>query len=136
MFFQRHEFQNRVIYFGLPQADLPVGLTAPFAVFLPASNKQERLEVEAIIVALLDAGCIELCCVGPEAESLHDSIDCIVEDRAAFDVVTTFHFDETDACEYFLFAAGGGIRFLLALVSSHPKLVSMLQEEIRSIDVK
>jgi hypothetical protein len=133
MTLQRHEFDNRVIYFGSPQTHLPIGLMPPFAVLLPASNKAELSEAAVITTTLLDAGCIEFCCVGSEAESLHDSIDCIIEDRAAFEVVTTFHLDEMDACEYFLFAAGGGVKSLLALVSSHPKLVSILQEEIEEI---
>ncbi len=127
---QKYEFQNRVVYFGSPKSSIPANFAPPFAALLPAYNKLELLEAEAIIIALLEAGCIEFCCVGSDAESLHDFIDCVVEDRAAFDVVTTFHLDEIDASEYFLFAAGGGIKSLLALVSSHPKLVSILQEEI------
>ncbi|MES2822753.1 MAG: hypothetical protein V4732_04055 [Pseudomonadota bacterium] len=130
---QKYEFQNRIIYFGSPQASVPVDFTPPFAVLLPASNRLDLLEAEAIIVALLETGCIEFCCVGSEAELLHDSIDSLIEDRAAFDVVTTFHLDEIDACEYFLFAAGGGVKSLLALVASHPKLVSRLQEEIATL---
>jgi len=77
----------------------------------------------------MDRGCVEFCCVGLQAELLHDSIDEIVEKKGAFEVVTTWHTDYTDASEYFLFAAGGKSPTLLALVTSHPELVALLEKE-------
>jgi hypothetical protein len=127
---KNHELQNRAVYFGSPQAPLPIDLTPPFAVLLSAHNKYELLEIQKTTIVLLEAGCIEFCCVGAEAESLHDLIDGIVEDRGAFDVITTFHLDEADACEYFLFAVDSDIKSLLALILPHPSLVAMLREEI------
>jgi hypothetical protein len=75
---------------------------------------------------------VEFCCVGPEAEILHDSIDEIVEKQGELEVPTTWHNDYSDAAEYFLFAAGGKPQALLALVASHPDLVALLEKEARS----
>jgi len=64
--------------------------------------------------------------VGPAAELLHDALDDIIENDGALSVVTTWHTDEKDACEYFLFAAGGAVKSLVALISLHPELVELL----------
>ena len=109
---------------------LPAGLSAPFATLVPAFDLGELRDVEAIARTLLDLGCSEFCCVGPEAESLHDALDIIIEERGSFDVVTTWHTDETDACEYFLFGAGGGLPSLLAMTQVHPALTSLLERMV------
>jgi hypothetical protein len=109
-------------------------LSGAFATLLPAFDEGERREAEANTNLLMDLGCVEFCCVGPEAEMLHDAIDEIVENRRAFDVVTTWHTDFTDAAEYFLFAAGGKPRTLLALVASHPELIAVLEKEARACE--
>jgi hypothetical protein len=81
----------------------------------------------------MDLGCIEFCCVGPQAEQLHDSLDGIVEERGALEVVTTWHTDYSEACEYFLFAAGGKPPTLLALISSRPDLAALLEDETTDV---
>jgi hypothetical protein len=101
----------------------------PFATLLPAFDGTERRQAEVTAGLLIDRGCVEFCCVGPEAELLHDSIDEIVETRGTLDVVTTWHTDTSDASEYFLFAAGGRPPALLALVAPHPELVALLEGE-------
>ncbi|MGK3968045.1 immunity 53 family protein [Sorangium sp. So ce1667] len=101
-------------------------LQRPFVTLLPAFNPPERQQAEAITKDLIELGCVELCCVGPEAEQLHDALDSIIEANDALDVVTTWHEEPTEACEYFLYAAAGGRAHLLALVLSHPELQSML----------
>jgi len=98
-----------------------------FATLLPAFNAQERQQAQAVVSDLLDQGAVEFCCVGPEAEELHDSIDWIVEDKEAFSVVTTWHTDEVEACEYFVKTAGGKPDVLLAFVAEHPVLVAELK---------
>ena len=103
--------------------------TGPFAVLVPAFSPAERRQVEALAITLLDLGCTEFCSVGPEAERLHDALDVIIEGRGAFEIVTTWHTDYGDACEYFLFAAGGMLPTLLALVSAHPDLIAVLKKE-------
>jgi hypothetical protein len=132
MSYQCLNFGISVICFGPLKDELPINISCPFAVLLPASNKIECLEAEKLIVTFLDMGCIEFCCVGEEAEFLHDKIDNIIEDKGAFEVVTTYDLDEVEACEYFLFVAGGGVRYLLALVSEHPNLLNRLQSMIAS----
>jgi len=104
----------------------------PFVTLLPAFNETERRQADAIIGFLLARGCVEVCCVGPEAEQLHDSIDAIVESVGYLDMVTTWHTDYSDAFEYFLFAAGGGSAMLVAVVASHPDLVALLEKEARA----
>jgi hypothetical protein len=105
----------------------------PFATLLPAFDEKERDQAKAVAVLLLEQGCAEFCCVGPEAELLHDSIDAIVESKGALRVVTTWHTDWSDASEYFLFAAGSRASTLLAVVGAHPGLVAMLENEAASV---
>lgn len=86
-----------------------------FPVMLPAFNGMERSVAEGIAAGLIGHGCREFCCVGQEAEQLHDSIDWIIEDMQALDIVTTWHQDIVEACEYFVFAAGIGATYRIAL---------------------
>jgi hypothetical protein len=120
-------FHNRSITFVTPQFDRLDSIAVPFAALLLASNKVERLDAQRIAATLLDFGCSEFCCMGEEAKELHDFLDDLIEDLGRFEVVTTFHLDATEACEYFLYAAGGGIESLLAVILSHPYLVSKLK---------
>lgn len=111
---------------------LPVdSFNRPFVALVPAFDADERQQVEAMAGPLMDLGCIEFCCVGPQAEQLHDSLDWIIEERGAPDVATTWHADYSDACEYFLFAAGGRPPTLFALVSGHSDLAALLEGEAR-----
>ena len=108
-------------------------LNRPFVALAPAFDAEERQRVEAIASTLMDLGCMEFCCVGPQAEQLHESLDEIVEERGALEVVTTWHTDYSDACEYFLFAAAGGRPpTLLALISSHRQLAALLEDAAHS----
>lgn len=124
-------FNGRSIVFRSPGATLPNELVAPFAVLLPAFSEAERREVEKLFGAILDRGCIEACCVGPESEGLHDTLDQVIEDRGALDVVTTWHTDLTEACEYFVIVAGGGLRSLLVLTTSHADLTELVKQTAR-----
>jgi hypothetical protein len=123
---------GRNLVFGSPGTSADYSVCRPFAALVPAFDPGERQQVEAMTGTLVDLGCREFCCVGPQAEQLHDSIDGIIEDRGAIELVTTWHTDYSDACEYFLFAAGGRPPSLLALVSAHPDLAALLEDEARS----
>jgi len=46
-----------------------------------------------------------------------------------FGMVTTWDADPADVCKYFLHAAGGGRANLLALISCHPEVQAILEEE-------
>jgi len=120
--------KRKLVFLSLDQSP-SISLSQPFATLFPAFDEVERRQAEAMARILMAQGCVEFCCVGPEAELLHDSIDEIVEQKGALDVVTTWHTDYSDASEYFLFAAGGKPPTLLALVASHPDLVALLEEE-------
>lgn len=103
----------------------------PFVALVPAFDPAERRVVETAANDLIDGGCVEFCCVGPESEMLHDALDDLIERKGTLEVVTTWHVDVADACDYFLFGASAGRAALLALVSAHPELVSALQERGR-----
>ena len=103
----------------------------PFATLLPAFSASERHQAEAMTTKLVDMGCVEFCCVGPESEQLHDALDEVIEARGVLGVVTTWHVDVLDACEHFLYAAGGERATLLALIAAHPSVEAKLKEEAR-----
>jgi hypothetical protein len=105
--------------------------TIPFAALLPAFHAGERTKVRTLVPHLLLVGCREFCSVGPEAEILHDEIDSIVEAQDSLDVVTTWHTELLDACEYFVWAAGGRKTALFAVTSDHSDLDSLLLDEMR-----
>ncbi|WP_437833679.1 DUF7684 family protein [Sorangium sp. So ce1153] len=123
---------NRKLVISAMGASADHSLQRPFVTLLPAFNPSERQRAEAITKDLIDLGCVEFCCVGHEAEQLHDAIDNIIEARNALEVVTTWHEEPSEACEYFLHAAAGGRAHLLALILSHPELQAVLEEETRT----
>jgi len=103
----------------------------PFVTLLPAYSAPERQQAEALTKELINLGCVEFCCVGPEAELLHDALDEIIETEGALEVVTSWIGDPAEASEYFLHASAGGRANLLALIHSHPELRTLLEEEAR-----
>jgi hypothetical protein len=110
-----------------PSAARSVHIASPFVALVPAFNREGRSQIEALAGALIDQGCVEFCCVGPEAEQLHDALDWIIEDKATLDVVTTWFEDEAEACEFFLLTTLVRQLGLLAVVSEHPALEACLQ---------
>ena len=128
------KFRGRQVYLMDLEEKLPNSFEGKFVVLLPAYNDQEVLIGKTLASALLDAGCSEFCCVGARAEELHDRIDEVIEDREEFDVVTTFHDDVVEACEYFLFAAGAAQPSLIAMVSDHVEIKSCLESLIAGTD--
>lgn len=114
------------------QESVSIATKAPFAALLPAFQLSERTVVIELFQSLLRAGCIEFCCVGPEAELLHDELDILLEAQNALDVITTWHLEAAEACEYFIWAAGGGRTDLLALTSTHSELSELLRLELVS----
>jgi hypothetical protein len=120
---------RRVMVSGLSVEALQEALL-PTAALLPAYSAQESVYALSLVEGLARSGCVELCCIGPEAELLHDQIDEVLEGRGMIDVVTTFHTDEIDGCEYFLFAANGAAGNLLALIEGHPALLRTLKSVV------
>lgn len=103
-------------------------LPRPFVALLPATDATSCKIAEKIIAGLIAIGCIEVCCVGAMAEQMHDQLDVIIESSGNIEVVTTWFKNKHDACEYFLFAAGGGGSALLALIINQPELVDILRK--------
>ena len=108
--------------------------TRPVAALLPAYRDQDVATAMEVVAELVENGCLELCFAGPKAEFLHDRVDALLEGRGWAKVVTTFHPDEDDACEYFLYAANAASGNLLALVASSPMLRAALQAEVNSLE--
>lgn len=104
-------------------------LMPPFVTLLAAYNAVERQAAAGLAKALIDRGCVEFCCIGPEAELLHDALDDMIETEGTLDVVTTWIDDPKEGCEYFVHAAAGASANLLALVQSHPELQAILERE-------
>jgi hypothetical protein len=123
LFFTR----GRVVTLGSTDDSMIPLLPLPFAALVPAFNDAERERVEELGVKLVEMGCTEFCCVGPQAEILHDALDSIIEKKEAFHIVTTWHEDEADACEYFLFAAGTQYQHFFAMIGLHPELLTLLE---------
>lgn len=103
-------------------------LPRPFVALLPARNASDCVLAVKIISRLIEFGCVEICCAGPMAQQMHDQLDVFVETADKFEVATTWYSDNREACEYFLFAAGGGCSSLLALILEQPELVAMVRE--------
>ncbi|GAB2878633.1 hypothetical protein GCM10027277_54820 [Pseudoduganella ginsengisoli] len=123
---KKYNFRGRQVYIMDLVGELPLSLGKEFVVLLPACNDDELLSSKILAPGLLDKGCAEFCCVGALAEELHDRIDEFIEDQEKFDVVTTYHHEIVEACEYFLFAAAGAQLPLIAMVADHVEIESCL----------
>lgn len=97
-----------------------------FSILLSSDLLKDTENIEKIIEFLVTHGCKEICCIGIKSEIFHDKIDEILEKYNMLDVVTTWHEDLTEGCEYFLFASGGQVLDLFALISRDANLVSKL----------
>lgn len=120
------KFGERDVFIG-EAGDISVAnVVSPFAALVTASSQEELNEVIGVASSLLRLGCIEFCCVGSEAELLHDQLDVLIEEAGLFNVVTTWHEDAVEGCEYFLFGAGGQSLTLYGLISRHPELLDAM----------
>ena len=126
MAIQTIKFDDRQVFVGTPSDIMMAEIASPFAVLLTASDSQEQKEVLGISKKLLNLGCKEFCCIGQNAELLHDHLDLLLEEDGQIDVVTTWHENIIDGCEYFLFGAGGQSLTLYALISDHLELLDAL----------
>lgn len=126
MAIQAAKYGGREVFVGEP-SDVPaVNIDSPFAALVTASSQEELDEVLGIASSLLRLGCKEFCCVGLKAEPLHDQLDVLIEKAGLLDVVTTWHEDAVEGCEYFLFGAGGQRLVLYGLISGHPELLDAM----------
>jgi hypothetical protein len=123
---QPAKFGGRDVFVGEPSDISAMNVVSPFAALVTASSQEELNEVIGIASSLLSLGCKEFCCVGLKAESLHDQLDLLIEKAGLLDVVTTWHEDAVEGCEYFLFGAGGQSIVLYGLISRHPELLDAM----------
>jgi len=126
MAIQATMFGGREVFVGAPSDIMALNVVSPFVALVTASNQEELNEVLDIASTLLRLGCKEFCCVGLMAELLHDQIDLLIEKAGLLDVVTTWHEDAVEGCEYFLFGAGGQSLVLYGLISRHPELLDAM----------
>ena len=99
---------------------------APLVALLRAEERWDPAPLERLVVALLERGCIQFCCVGARAEEVHDAIDWIVEERDRLEIVTTWHAERVEAVDYVRCTAGLAGANVLALVEGDPTLVELL----------
>jgi len=99
---------GRMLISSDPQELSSLALIPGFALLVAAYTESDCVAVLRSVGALVDQGCSEIACVGPRAETLHDSIDTKLEDLGAEAVMTTWHHDFLDGCEYIFFGAGAG----------------------------
>lgn len=106
-------------------------LSKPFNLLVAASDFSDASSFNSIILReMIELGCREICCVGKNSESLHDSIDSIIEDIEAFEVVTTWHTDIEEGVDYFIRFAGGRPNCLLAITDNDENITSAILESI------
>jgi len=121
-------FGRRNVYCCTDKNAVSINFSSEFVVLVPIFFQEDINEAIKIISPLLGKGCKEVCCVGLESEIFHDLLDDIIEDSSFFDVVTTWHKDVIEGCEYFLFAAGGQKTELLVFTFKHPEILSFLAD--------
>ncbi|WP_373085473.1 hypothetical protein [Sneathiella sp.] len=121
-------FDNREIAIGSLSDFSVENISTPFAILVAAFSQQELDEVVGLAKDLIELGCKEFCCVGVEAERLHDQLDHLIEDSGSYDIVTTWHDNLVEGCEYLLFGAGGQQIALFGLVSKHPEILEALKK--------
>jgi hypothetical protein len=103
----------------------------PFAILLPAFNPVELEQSEQLVSFLLDQGCVQFCCVGPDSELLHDNIDMLIviysieHDRNDLGILTVWDTDSSEGAWNFLFLTGAVD--LVALLDAHPDLIKELE---------
>ena len=117
-------FSSDRVLFITSKELIVAGRSLPYAAMLPAFQSSDV--TEELVTQLLSTGCIDICCVGPNAESVHDNVDDFRERNGFAVIATTWHADTDDACEYFIHAAGGRLPLLIAVVSKHPDVCSKL----------
>jgi hypothetical protein len=100
---------GHVIHFrsGVFFADnLDVGIKEAPALLFLLTDFSDFYLVSRFIPSVVNCGYMEFCCIGPNAEEVHDSIDDEMAAKDTLGIVTTWFNDEKEACEYFVYALG------------------------------
>lgn len=97
-----------------------------FVVMLSTTEMKNLDSIRSFIKDLLALGCVEFCCVGEGAETVHNLIDEMIEDSELFAIVTTSHEDLSEGCDYFLHAAGGCEYPLVCLGRDYEQLAATI----------
>lgn len=104
-----------------------------YALLLPASRMSEVESSLSFALQAVRLGCKEICCVGQFSDALEDALDAVLELEGKLEVATTSLPVESEALEYFLFAAGGAEpgMDLVAVVENNSALRCTLASLIR-----
>jgi hypothetical protein len=126
--FEKIVSEDRCIFIGRLDDGIPEDVSGSLAVLLTAFSNEECRIGLSMIPVLVEKNCTQIVCVGRFSEQLHDEIDSAIEDMRRPDILTTFHTDAAEACEYFVYAVGSVTSTLLALISNHLSLVDILKK--------
>jgi hypothetical protein len=110
-----------------------LGFPGPFAALVVSDSKSHIDAVMHGAAALVQQGCVELCCVGALSENLHDRLDDWLEAAGRLDIITTWHEDLAEGAEYFLFGAGAQRLALVAVVADCPDIVATLMSVAETV---
>ena len=100
-----------------------------FAALVPGWTPADILDARTYFSTFVALGsCLEICCVGPRSEELHDALDEVVEDRDQLSLVTTWDVDPEEGCDWFLRLSGTRPQLWVAFAKSNPDLVRTLVE--------
>ena len=91
-----HFYKKRVLkdgqrWFLSSDTARPVDVEAMGACMLASEKELAFSSGDRIARWAIESHCQAIAIVAPNAEAIHDSIDRIVEDKEAYDLVTTFH---------------------------------------------
>jgi hypothetical protein len=124
--------QRRLLVIGPTEVGALSGLSSPFVMLLVGVQKDPDDAQRQLIDSAVASGCIEFCCIGDHAETLHDYVDSVLEGRGIVDVVTTWHSDEPleEALFYFAKLAGGRPPTLVAVVDNDAGIMNGIRQAL------
>jgi hypothetical protein len=113
--------------------DMKKRLKIPFATLVYTDVELVGYTINQLIKELIDLGCVEFCCIGPYADSLHDLIDMLIEDLEAYHIVSTADLNPIEGIDYFINTAGRRLNCLLVIAPGDNSIISEIVDIIRRI---
>lgn len=120
------KFGAREITLALLSDVLSIEKKEEFVALVPAFDRKDIDKVVNAVGRMIERGCMEICCVGEKAELMHEELDGLIEEKGFLHVVTTWHVDPREGCEYFLYGAGGQSYALYGFVSDRKDILAAL----------
>lgn len=98
------------------------------AVLFVLTEKSDFSLVSHILSSGANYDYLEICCVGPNAEEMHDSIDDEIVASDTTGIVTTWFKDGEEACEYFVYALGAIYPDIIVLVGASADISQLIRQ--------